>query len=173
MGPPDKAPDRAPDEVSGRVPHSAPSSAPNSAPIGLVVARAAKTLTRAFEQALADAGGSQAVWLTLLGLKVRPASTQRQLAEDLGIREATMTHHLNGMERAGLVTRRRDPDNRRVHQIVVTDQGEALFHRLREAAVAFDQRLRSGIPEERIDDLTESLRWLTDNAGPPPGTPDA
>ena len=138
---------------------------PDKAPIGLVVVRAAKTLNRAFEQALAEAGGSQAMWLTLLGLKIRPGSTQRQLAEDLGIREATMTHHLNGMERAGLVTRRRDPDNRRVHQIVVTDEGEALFHRLRKAAVAFDQRLRSDIPEERIDDLAETLRWLADNAG--------
>lgn len=138
--------------------------APDKPPVGLLVARAAKTLSRAFDAALAEAGGSQPVWLILLALKKQPEATQRRLAEELDIREATLTHHLNAMERTGLVVRRRDPDNRRVHQMSLTDEGEAAFRRLREAAVAFDEQLRAGIPERRIDDLVTTLRRLTDNA---------
>ena len=142
-------------------------SPPFVQPIGLLVARTAKELNRAFEQALAAADGSLPVWLILLSLKRSPGSTQRELAADVGIREATLTHHLNGMERTGLVTRRRDPANRRVHQVALTDAGEAAFHRLREAATAFDRRLRAGIPDERLAQLSEVLHQLADNAGRP------
>ena len=49
------------------------------------------------------------------------------------------------MESAGLLTRRRDPRNRRLHLVELTPEGEALFSRLREVAFAFDQRLRAGL----------------------------
>ncbi|MCW2901408.1 MAG: MarR family transcriptional regulator [Streptosporangiaceae bacterium] len=140
---------------------------PHEQPIGLLIARAAKELNRAFERALAEQGGSQPMWLILLSLKRRPDSTQRLLAEDVGIREATLTHHLNGMERAGLVTRRRDPANRRVHQVGLTEEGEAAFHRMRTAAMAFDRRLRSGVPDDRLADLRTVLQELTGNVGEP------
>jgi DNA-binding transcriptional MocR family regulator len=42
---------------------------------------------------------------------------QRQIAESIGIQGATLTHHLNAMEADGVVTRRRDPTNRRVHVV--------------------------------------------------------
>ena len=138
---------------------------PRVQPLGLLIARIAKDLGRAFDAALAEQGGSQPVWLVLMSLKIRPDSTQRQIADNLGLREATLTHHLSGMERAGLITRRRDPANRRVHQVTLTDAGEELFHRLRRAAAAFDERLRAGIPEERIADLRETLEQLAGNAG--------
>jgi MarR family transcriptional regulator, transcriptional regulator for hemolysin len=133
-------------------------------PIGLLLARTAKELNRSFERALADAGGSLPIWLILLSLKRAPGCTQRELAGEVGIREATLTHHLGGMERGGLITRRRDPANRRVHQVTLTDDGEAAFHRLREAAGRFDRRLCTGIPDDRLAELREVLRQLADNA---------
>jgi MarR family transcriptional regulator for hemolysin len=136
---------------------------PDKPPIGLVVSRAAKTLSRAFEEALAGAGGSQPVWSILLALRTQPQRTQRQLAQILDIRETTLTHHLNRMERDGLITRHRDPANRRVHQVEMTTAGEAAFRRLHTAAVAFDQRLRANIPVARLDELTEILGLLVNN----------
>ena len=136
---------------------------PHQPPVGLTVARVARTLNRAFEDALAAAGGSQSVWLVLLQLKINPEATQRDLAEALELREATMTHHLSSMERDGLVTRRRDPANRRVHQIELTEQGEQAFHRLRGAATEFDERLRAGIPPERLTELGDTLSMLVAN----------
>lgn len=138
--------------------------------MGLLIARIAKELSRAFEQALAEAGGSQPVWMILMSLKIKPDSTQRQLAETVGIREATITHHLNGMEKAGLITRRRDPANRRVHQLTLTEDGEAAFHRLRAAAMGFDRRLRSDVPDEQIEAMTETLGRLAANVAAPDST---
>jgi MarR family transcriptional regulator, transcriptional regulator for hemolysin len=133
-------------------------------PIGLFVSRTAKALGRAFADVLAEAGGSEPMWLILLALKTNPDRTQRQLAETVGIREATLTHHLNSMERDGLVVRSRVPNNRRVHQVSLTEEGEAAFHRLRRAAVAFDLRLRAGISAEQLETAREVLAQLADNA---------
>ncbi len=93
---------------------------PEAVPLGLRLARAAKAVSRAFDDALAEAGGSRPTWLVLVSLKGKPVASQRELAEAIGIRGPTLTHHLDVMESAGLVTRRRDPGNRRVHLVELT-----------------------------------------------------
>jgi MarR family transcriptional regulator, transcriptional regulator for hemolysin len=140
---------------------------PATPPIGLHLTRTARVLSRAFEDALAAAGGSEPVWLILISLKAQQLGNQRKLAEAIGIKSATLTHHLNAMEAEGLVTRRRDPTNRRVHLVSLTAAGEALFQQLRAVAVAFDRRLRTGLSEEDVATLRALLDRLRDNvAGP-------
>ena len=136
---------------------------PARTPIGLELARAARTVSRAFDDALAEAGGSLPVWLVLLNLKTRKLSSQRDLAEAVGVREATLTHHLNAMDTQGLVTRTRDPANRRVHVVELTPAGEAAFVRLAEAATAFDRRLRDGLTDTDLDGLAALLGRLASN----------
>jgi MarR family transcriptional regulator, transcriptional regulator for hemolysin len=138
---------------------------PSRPPIGLKLTRAARLVSRAFDEALGDAGGSLPVWLVLLNLKIRSTGTQRELAAAVGVREATLTHHLNSMEAAGLVVRRRDEANRRVHVVELTVAGEAAFVRLRKAALAFDRRLRRGVGGEQAAELARTLDQLVDNVG--------
>jgi MarR family transcriptional regulator for hemolysin len=129
-------------------------------------------VSRAFDEALGEAGGSLPMWLVLLNLKIGRAPNQRRLAEAVGVTEATLTHHLNAMEAAGLVTRRRDPDNRRIHVVELTDAGEAAFLRLREAATAFDRRLRRGLTADDVSTLEHVLNRLAANvAGREEGAP--
>src|SRR5690242_17118425 len=118
---------------------------PEQPPIGLLLNRVARQVSREFDEALAAAGGSRSVWLVLLALTINARANQRELADFVGIRGATLTHHLNGMESAGLVMRTRDPENRRSHVVRRTAAGDELFGRLREAATAFDRRLRRGL----------------------------
>jgi MarR family transcriptional regulator for hemolysin len=136
---------------------------PASHPIGLHLAQVAKVVSRAFDDALARAGGSLPMWLVLVSLKSGQAASQRELAETVGIQGATLTHHLNGLESAGLVTRQRDPGNRRVHLVELTPEGDALFFRLRDAAMAFDQQLRSGLSEGDLAQLEDLLTRLRAN----------
>jgi MarR family transcriptional regulator for hemolysin len=138
---------------------------PARTPIGLELARTAKTVSRAFDDALGAADGSLPMWLILLSVKTRSMGNQRELAEAIGIKQATLTHHLNAMAESGLLTRERDPGNRRVHIVQLTDAGEAAFHRLREAAMAFDKRLRRGLSETELAALGTVLEHLATNAG--------
>ncbi len=114
-------------------------------PVGLRLTQVARVVERAFDEALTAAGGSLPVWLILLNLKVRRPATQRELAEAVGVREATLTHHLAALEARGLIARTREAANKRVQVVALTADGEAAFLRLRDAAIAFDARLRAGI----------------------------
>jgi len=138
---------------------------PARTPIGLHLTQASRAISRAFDDALAAAGGSLPVWLVVLNLKTRSPSNQRELAEAVGIREATLTHHLNAMEAGGLISRRRDPANRRIHVVELTDAGEATFVSMREAAVAFDRQLRRGISDQEMAGLGDLLSRLAANVG--------
>jgi MarR family transcriptional regulator, transcriptional regulator for hemolysin len=143
---------------------------PMRQPIGLRLSQVAKVVSRAFDDALAEAGGSLPVWLVLISVKSREMASQRQLADAAGIQGATLTHHLNAMESAGLVTRRRDPGNRRLHVVELTAEGDALFFRLRDTALAFDERLRSGLSERDLSQIEELLGRLHDNITQTPAT---
>ena len=139
---------------------------PPTPPIGLALAAAARVVSRAFDDAMEAAGGSLPVWLVLLNLKSGRAGNQRELAAAVGVREGTLTHHLNAMERDGLLTRRRAPDNRRVHVVELTEAGERMFLSLREVALAFDRRLRRGISAQEASALQDLLNRLATNSKP-------
>jgi MarR family transcriptional regulator for hemolysin len=138
-------------------------TAPRKPPLGLDLAMTAKATARAFDAALTEAGGSRPTWLVLLVVKTGQASNQREIADAVGIQGATLTHHLNAMESSGLVTRRRDPENRRVHVVELTDEGEATFRRLRGAAGAFDRRLRRGLSDDETAAFAALLARLREN----------
>jgi MarR family transcriptional regulator for hemolysin len=137
---------------------------PKTEPIGLHIQRVAKVLNRAFEDELAAADGSLPMWLILLSLKSGRPETQRELADSVGIQGATMTHHLDSLEKAGLVRRTRDPSNRRSQRVELTPEGDAAFNRLRKVALKFDQRLRNGISEEQLAAVGPVLDRLLENA---------
>jgi MarR family transcriptional regulator, transcriptional regulator for hemolysin len=132
-------------------------------PIGLRLNQAARAVERAFDEALAEAGGTLPVWLVLLNLKIRKPANQRELAEAVGVREATLTHHLNTLDARGLITRTRDAANRRVQVVSLTEAGEEAFLRLRTAAMAFDARLRTGLTDTDLATLGALLDRLVAN----------
>jgi MarR family transcriptional regulator for hemolysin len=140
---------------------------PSREPIGLQLSRTAKAVSRAFDDALGEAGGSLPMWLVLVSLKGQRHGAQRELAEAVGIEGPTLTHHLNRMETAGLVTRSRDPKNRRVHRVELTEAGEAAFQSLLATVIAFDARLRVGFSDQEITALGGMLVRLRANIADP------
>ena len=142
-------------------------------PIGLRLNQAARVVGRAFDKALADAGGSLPFWLILLNLTIGRPGPQRDLAEAVGIREATLTHHLNAMDADGLITRTREASNRRIQVVTLTDKGDKAFISMAAAATAFDAKLRTGLAETDLDTLRDLLARLSANvaASPDSGLP--
>ncbi len=138
---------------------------PASEPIGLALTRTAKAVSRAFDEALTDHGASHAVWVILLALHAGHEGTQRELAEAVGIEGPTLTHHLNRLEAQGLVTRTRDPGNRRAHRVALTPAGEARFGEMLATVNAFDARLRGGVTRAELATLRGLLDRLAANAG--------
>jgi MarR family transcriptional regulator, transcriptional regulator for hemolysin len=137
---------------------------PDVKPIGLELTRVAKAVSRAFDEALAAAGGSLPTWLVLVSVMSGRHGNQREIAEAIGIEGPTLTHHLNRMETDGLLTRTRDPQNRRTHRVELSPDGAAAFSDLVQVVTAFDQRLRAGFSERDLATLRSLLERLAANA---------
>ena len=124
---------------------------PGLVPVVPTMWQSVQRVMRAFDALLSEHGGSWQVWHILLALHQGTPATQRELAHAVGIREATLTHHLRGMEDRGLVVRTREESNRRVQRIEVTDAGETLYQGLKSAAITFDKTLRRAIGDDEDD----------------------
>jgi len=133
---------------------------PVTPPIGLQLSRTARLATTAFERAMSEAGGSAAAFQVLVLVRSGEWNTQAGMAEAMGITGATLTHHLNAMEAQGLVRRWREPTNRRVQRVELTDEGAALFDRLRRVAARHDQRLRAKLTTAEAAQLAALLGKL-------------
>src|SRR5713226_1689155 len=139
---------------------------PPGPPLGRELARTAKAVGRAFNGALVEAGGSLPIWLVLSSLKGEQWRTQHELARAVGIEGPTLTRHLDGLERAGLVVRRRDPEDRRAVRVELTEEGERLFGTLLQAVIRFNKQLTAGLGEQELKRLRKTLARLEQNVRP-------
>jgi MarR family transcriptional regulator for hemolysin len=129
-------------------------------PLGLRLSRTARALTNEFERAMAEAGGSASLWQVLVLVRSNEWGKQSELADAMGITSATLTHHLNALERQGLLRRWREPDDRRSQRVELTADGQAMFDRLRSAAMRHDERLRAPFSDEEVEQLAGLLDRL-------------
>ena len=136
---------------------------PAQEPIGRVLDSTSKQLSRAFDQQLADAGGSRPGWLVLVALKQQRWRTQQEVAAFVGIEGPTLTHHLDAMEKAGLIERARDPADRRAMRVELTKAGDKLFMQLAKAAIEFDERLREGITDKDLETVRRVFSQMRGN----------
>jgi MarR family transcriptional regulator for hemolysin len=139
---------------------------PKGVPIGLQLARTSKVVSRAFNDALAAAGGSLPVWLILSALRGEPPASQQLLASAVGIEGPTLTRHLDQLEAAGLVRRAPRPGDRRAVQVELTPAGLALHGELREVVIGFNRRLTAGVTEADLAAVRSGLAALEANVRP-------
>ena len=132
-------------------------------PIGRKLALTAKAVSGAFNAALATEGGSVPVWLILNALRNDQWTAQLDLARELGIESPTLTRHLDGLEQAGLVLRRRSDADRRAVGVELTAAGEKAHERMLVAVIAFNRRLRAGIGRDELEQLDAVLGRLAEN----------
>jgi MarR family transcriptional regulator for hemolysin len=136
---------------------------PKNTPIGLQLANTSKAVSRAFNDRLAEAGGSVPVWLILSSLKSNERRSQLDLARAVGIEGPTLTRHLDGLEKHGIVRRVRDGSDRRAVRVELTPEGERLFQTLRQAVIAFNRNLTAGLTETELERVRRTLSRLEQN----------
>ena len=134
-------------------------------PIHFAISQAAKAATRAFEAQLAGAGGALSTWLVLIALNENGWKLQSELAQDVGVRGPTLTHHLNNMELNGLIVRNRLADDRRSHLVEMTDLGRSTLDGLKQTASAYDAKLRAALTEKELAALRYMLARVAAAAG--------
>jgi DNA-binding MarR family transcriptional regulator len=85
---------------------------------------------RVLGQRLAVENLTPAQWFFLRALWERDGVSQRELSVSVGLTEPTTVSALRVMERRGLITRKRDKNDRRRSGVYLTKKGQALRQKL-------------------------------------------
>jgi DNA-binding MarR family transcriptional regulator len=85
------------------------------------------------------------------------ALTQRELMASVKRTSGTVSVRLARLERAGLVTREPDPEDRRTVTVTLTDRGREWAEQARPAYAQAAERLAAGLPEDQRAAFAEHL----------------
>ena len=132
-------------------------------PLGRHLVFTAKAVREGFEQTLAAAGGSLGTWIVLSAVSDDGAHSQSMLASRMQVEGATITHHIDRLEKLGLVRREIDAKDRRVRQIELTPDGVRLHKALLASAKKFEDSLLVGVGERQQTELRRTLDRIRAN----------
>jgi len=131
------------------------------------IAYLAREITRIYTRNLQDAIAEHGILIGqyhfLRVLWEKDEITQRELANAVGMKESTTFTALAGMEKQGLLTRKRDSDDRRKMTVKLTDKGRGLKSKLIPIAKAVNDRPLTGLAPEQVSDLKAKLETLRNN----------
>lgn len=131
---------------------------PNDDP-GFLFSDIARQMRLSFERRIVDTGLTGTQWRAMVYLFRKDGLTQTELASEVDVERASMGSVLDKLEIAGFVTRRDDPQDRRIRRVFVTAKATALIPKMaREASGLYAELFSCFSPEERnslISMLTE------------------
>ena len=136
-------------------------------------------IDRILSETAAEFGLTLGDWELLGSLRrVGPPYTRTpgQLAERMMISPAAMTSRLDRLEERGLVARRPDPNDRRVTQVQLTDEGVKTWGDAVDVQGAREQMVAAALTEKQRREINNYLRKLLNTceriagAPPPPRT---
>ena len=98
-----------------------------------------------------------------------PGSSQQALAELLGTPATRLVALVDGLEERGLVERRRNPADRRLHAVHLTDAGTALLRDIGRVAREHDDAVLASLDADERARLHDLLSKLAADRGLTPG----
>lgn len=123
----------------------------------------ARLLRRRFEDKARLLKLTRSQWQVLAQLTRHEGIHQGALADLLEIKAITLVRLLDRMEKAGLVQRRPDPNDRRVRKLYLTAKAHPLLAEMRMMGTAAREEALKGINKSDRDTLLETLITMKTN----------
>ena len=117
----------------------------------------ARLIRKRSDEESRDLGVTNSQWRVLVNVFRQPGINQGTLAELMEVEPITTCRMVDRLEMAGLVERRRDPNDRRAWQIHLTDAAMPLIDKLKERAAGLNAVALAGLGER---DQAELVRML-------------
>jgi DNA-binding MarR family transcriptional regulator len=105
----------------------------------------------------------------LRAVAVAPGQSQQALARHLGTPPSRLVALVDGLDERGLLERRRNPDDRRLHALHITGAGQEVLRRIGEVARAHDDELCAALSSRERTTLAELLARIAADHGLTPG----
>jgi DNA-binding MarR family transcriptional regulator len=138
---------------------------------GFLLSDTARLVRRRFDERARQHGATRAQWKALLGISRHAGINQGGLADLLEVEPITLCRMIDRMEDAGLVERRRDPNDRRAWQLFLTDKAHPIIEELHCTAADLMAQALRGVPPEQLEAVTGTLNRIRQNLIDP--APDA
>ena len=101
--------------------------------------------------------------MILENLWTRGTMNQGDLADHVGVRRATLSVALRPLEKAGLIERICDPDDRRVMQVTATEKSQELRLKVYEIWGQINREMISGLEPDEVRTFDRLLRKVRRN----------
>jgi DNA-binding MarR family transcriptional regulator len=98
-----------------------------------------------------------------------PGRSQQAVAEQLGMHPSRIVALVDGLERDGILERRRNPHDRRHHALHLTDAGHAALAGLSGAGAEHEADLCAALTDDERNQLVQLLWRIADQQGLTPG----
>lgn len=134
---------------------------------GFLLAQLGRAVTRQYRTALSPIGLKPRATAALLRLRVEGAMSQQALGATLDIEASNLVVLLNELEAEGLISRRRDPQDRRRHVVEISEQGAKAVCEVERAAAQVEDQFFAALSQDERCGLRELLVRLTDSADVP------
>lgn len=119
--------------------------------LGFLLNDIARLMRKRFDIRARRIGVTRAQWHTLSILKRNEGCNQGMLADLLEVEPITVGRMIDRLEDAGLAERRRDPADRRVWRIHLTDKAQPVLIELRAIADTMIDEVMDGVdPQDRV-----------------------
>ena len=96
---------------------------------------------------------------TILGIGKNGTMTMNALSDWMSLATSTMTRIVDNLVRDGYIARTQDPQDRRVVQVSLTEEGEKLFEAIMEIYHEYHRKIVESIPADRLRQVVESLTF--------------
>lgn len=128
--------------------------------------QAAERTSQQFQKHYRDTYGmNRTEWRVLLHVGSYGPVSATQIARRSRLDKAVISRAIFKLEQDGLIERRHRPNDRRGHDLALTDRGARVFERLREMAAAFNAELIGLLGDREGRQLLEALHRLERAAG--------
>jgi len=105
----------------------------------------------------------------LRAVAASPGQSQQALAQLLGTPPSRLVALVDALEERGILQRRRNPDDRRLHALHLTEAGQLLLRRIGKAARAHNDALCRALDPTERDQLRALLTRIADDHDLTPG----
>jgi DNA-binding MarR family transcriptional regulator len=125
--------------------------------------RAGARIAAAFSEEVRPLGATLQTWRVLAALHERDGRRMGDLSETTSIEVSTLTRLVDGMEKKGLVVRRRDAADARAVTLHATPAGRRMTRIILPIAARYEKVALLGFSEAEATVLKTALRRLFDN----------
>ena len=131
--------------------------------VAWALSETSRVLRRQFNRHAAAHGATSAQWRAMFRLTREPGMKQVELADRLDVEPITAGRIVDRLEEANLVERRRDPVDRRIWRVFLTDKAEPLIERLKVLAESCLAGAFEGVSEQELVALCATLDRIREN----------